>query len=111
MAKRSNVSRYSRTRLKKSDKLDSVKVEEFIISEESNITELETLTVSKEPERVWIRNMYPAKVGVVGPSGEKYVFDKRGIEVKVREEDVKQLLAKRRGGCCGTAPGRMFVLV
>ncbi len=111
MAKRSDVSRNGGKRIKKSNKLDRVKVEKFIISEESNITELETLTVSKEPERVWVRNMYPAKVGVVGPSGEKYVFDKRGIEVKVRKEDVKQLLAKRRGGCCGTAPGRMFVLV
>jgi len=104
MEKRSDVSRDSGTQLKK---LDSTKIEKFIISE------LEPLTVSKEPKRVWVRNMYPAaRVGIVGlSSGEKYIFEGRGAEVKVREEDVKQLLAKRRGGCCGTASGRMFVLV
>lgn len=96
MAKRSDVSRNGGTR---------VKIKKF------NITESKTLTVSKESERILVRNMYPAKVGVVGLSGEKYVFDKRGVEVKVRVEDVETLLAKRRGGCCGTAPGRMFVLV
>jgi len=106
MAKRSNVSRDGGIRVKKTDKVDSGKLDNFIISED--ITELKNLTVS---ERVWVRNMYPAKVGVVGPSGEKYVFEKRGTEVKVRKTDVETLLAKRRGGCCGTAPGRMFVLV
>jgi len=111
MAKRGNVSRDGRTRLKKPDKLDNKKLEKFIISEESKITESEILAVSEKLERVWVRNMYPAKVGVVGPSGEKYVFNGRGTEVKVRAGDVETLLAKRRGGCCGTAPGRMFVLV
>ena len=98
MAKRSNLSRYSGTQL------DKVK---------SNDKKVEKLTVSKKPKRVWMRNMYPvARIGIVGrSSGEKYIFEGRGAEVKVREEDVEQLLAKRRGGCCGTAPGRMFVLV
>ena len=109
MAKRSNVSRNGRARLKKPDELDDKKP--VIISEEHIKAEEEMLTVSEKPERVRVRNMYPAKVGVVGPSGEKYVFDKRGTEVKVRAGDVETLLAKRRGGCCGTAPGRMFVLV
>jgi len=98
MAKRGNFSRDGRIRLNK---------------DVSNNKKIEKLTVSEEPKRVWIRNMYPAaRVGIVGlSSGEKYIFEGRGAEVKVREEDVKQLLAKRRGGCCGTAPGRMFVLV
>lgn len=109
MAKRSNVSRDSGTKLKKPGKFDKEKqeIETLINSEEYK--ELKTLVVSGF-SRVWIRNMYPAKVGVVGPSGEKYTFEKRGTEVKVRREDVETLLAKRRGGCCGTAPGRMFVL-
>ncbi len=98
MAKRSDLSRDGRTRLDK------------VVSNDKKI---EKLTVSEEPKRVWMRNMYPAaSVGIVGlSSGEKYIFEGRGAEVKVREEDVEQLLAKRRGGCCGTAPGRMFVLV
>ena len=98
MAKRSNLSRYGGTRLDKA---------------KSNDKKVKKLTVSKKPKRVWVRNMYPARrIGIKGrSSGEKYIFEGRGAEVKVREEDVEQLLAKRRGGCCGTASGRMFVLV
>ena len=111
MEKRSDVSRDGRTGLKKPDKLDDKKqeIENIIVSEEYK--ELKILAVSGFAKRVWVRNMYPAKVGVVGPSGEKYIFAGRGSEVKVRRTDVETLLAKRRGGCCGTAPGRMFVLV
>ena len=105
MEKRSNVSRDGGIRIDKHD-FDSEIIEVKV--EPSKVKKEENLTVS---ERIWIRNMYPAKVGVVGPSGEKYVFAKRGAEVKVRRIDVETLLAKRRGGCCGTAPGRMFVLV
>ena len=95
MEKRSNVSRDDRTRVK--SKRGSVK--------------LEKLTVLEEPKRIWVRNIYPSKVGIVGLSGKKYIFDGAGAEVKVRVEDVEKLLAKRRGGCCGGTPGRVFELV
>jgi len=97
MAKRSNVSSDGGTRLKKPKKPEAKK--------------LKNLTVSKKPERVWVRNLYPATVKVAGRSGERYVFDGSGVEVKVNALDVQELLAKRRGGCCGAVPSPMFELV
>ncbi len=95
MEKRSDVSRDSGTRVK--SKREQVKPKK--------------LTVLEEPKRVWVRNIYPSIIGIVGPSGEKYTFDGAGAKVKVRAEDVEKLLAKRRGGCCGGTPGRVFELV
>ncbi len=65
----------------------------------------------KEPERVGVRSLYPANVLWRGISGENYTFENSGAEVKVNSVDVKALLAKRRGGCCGTASSPMFELV
>ena len=97
MAKRSDVSRDSRVRVELPDKPDDVKPEE--------------LTVLEEPKRVWVRNRYPANISMIAPSGERYIFRGPGTEVKVREEDVETLLAKRRGGCCGAVPSFVFELV
>ena len=97
MAKRSDVSSNGGTRLKQPKK--------------PKTTKLKKLTVSKKPERVWVRNLYPAIVKVAGRSGERYVFDGSGTEVKVNALDVYELLAKRRGGCCGTVPSPMFELI
>jgi hypothetical protein len=65
----------------------------------------------KKPERVWVRSLYPAYVLWRGKSGEKYAFVHSGAKVKVNAMDVADLLAKRRGGCCGAAPSPMFELV
>jgi len=96
MAKRSDVSSDSGTRLKQPKKPETSK--------------LKKLTVSKKPERVWVRNLFPATVKVAGRSGERYVFDGSGVEVKVNALDVNELLAKRRGGCCGATKSPMFEL-
>jgi hypothetical protein len=96
MDKRSNVSSDGGTGLKKPKKPETKK--------------LKKLTVSKKPERVLVRNLYPAKVKVAGRSGERYVFNGSGAEVKVNALDVKELLAKRRGGCCGATKSPMFEL-
>jgi hypothetical protein len=64
----------------------------------------------KTPKRVLVRSLYPAIVRVAGQSGESYVFEKSGAEVKVNALDVERLLAKRRGGCCGTVASPMFEL-
>jgi len=96
MEKRSDVSRDSRTGIKK-PKSDKV--------------ELEELTVSKEVERVWVRKTYPINITRAGQSGESYVFNGPGAEVKVRVEDVETLLAEQRGGCCGAASSFVFELV
>ena len=104
MAKRGDISRNGGNR---------VKNHEFIESKEEKpkVKKEEELTVSKEPDRVWVRNNYPANVKMAGQSGEVYVFPGIGTEVKVRVEDVEQLLARRRGGCCGAVPSFMFELV
>ena len=106
MAKRSDISRDNRIGI---DELEVI--EEKIEQPEAEDVKEENLTVSKEPDRVWVRNNYPANVKMAGQSGEVYVFPGIGTEVKVRAEDVEQLLARRRGGCCGAVPSFMFELV
>ena len=102
MAKRSDVSRNGGNRIDDS---------EFIESKQSEVEKEEELTVLEEPDRVWVRNNYPSNVKMAGQSGEVYVFPGIGTEVKVRAEDVEQILARRRGGCCGAVPSFMFELV
>jgi hypothetical protein len=104
MEKRSDVSRDGR---------DGIEEPEIIEpqAEQSKVEKEEELTVSKEPDRVLVRLNYPSNVKMAGQSGERYVFPGIGSEVKVRVEDVEQLLAIRRGGCCGAVPSFMFELV
>ena len=104
MAKRSDVPRNGG---------NGVDNHEFIESnvKKPKVNKEEELTVSKEPDRVWVRNNYPANVKMAGQSGEVYVFPGIGTEVKVRAEDIEQLLARRRGGCYGAVPSFMFELV
>ena len=104
MAKRSDVSRNGGSRIDDSEFIEP-KVEQPKVEKE------EELTVLEEPDRVWVRNNYPSNVKMAGQSGEVYVFPGIGTEVKVRVEDVEQLLARRRGGCCGAVPSFMFELV
>jgi hypothetical protein len=103
MEKRSDVSRDGR---------DGIEEPEIIEpNTEPKVEKEEELTVSKEPDRVLVRLNYPSNVKMAGQSGERYVFPGIGSEVKVRVEDVEQLLAIRRGGCCGAVPSFMFELV
>ena len=106
MAKRSDISRDDRIGI---DELEVI--EKKIEQPEAEDVKEENLTVSKEPDRVWIRLNYPSNVKMAGQSGERYVFPGISSEVKVRAEDVEQLLAIRRGGCCGAVPSFMFELV
>ena len=95
MEKRSDVSSDSRTRV--SDEVvepkDAVKT-----NKPKNVT-------------VLVRNLHPAIVKVAVQSGKEYLFNGSGAEVKVKSEDVEELLAKRRGGCCGGSESPMFELV
>ena len=129
MAKRSDISRDDRIGIDEleviEEKIEEEKYNEFLEvekkeidqiietleDEQGNETKEEKLTVSKEPDRVWIRLNYPSNVKMAGQSGERYVFPGISSEVKVRAEDVEQLLAIRRGGCCGAVPSFMFELV
>jgi len=104
MEKRSDVSRDGRDRIEEPEIIEPQ-------AEQPKVEKEKELTVSKEPDRVWVRNNYPANVKMAGHSGEVYVFPGIGTEVKVRVEDVEQLLARRRGGCCGAVPSFMFELV
>ena len=106
MEKRSDISRDDRIGI---DELEVI--EEKIEEPKAKEIKEEKLTVSKEPDRVWVRLNYPSNVKMAGQSGERYVFPGIGSEVKVRVEDVEQLLAIRRGGCCGAVPSFMFELV
>jgi len=106
MEKRSDISRDDRIGI---DELEVI--EEKIEQPEAKEIKEEKLTVSKEPDRVLVRLNYPSNVKMAGQSGERYVFPGIGSEVKVRVEDVEQLLAIRRGGCCGAVPSFMFELV
>ena len=106
MAKRGDISRDDRIGI---DELEVI--EEKIEEPKAKDVKEEKLTVSKEPDRVWVRLNYPANVKTAGQSGDRYVFPGIGSEVQVRVEDVEQLLAIRRGGCCGAVPSFMFELV
>jgi hypothetical protein len=104
MAKRSDISSNGGSRVD-----DRVFIESKV--KKPKVEKEKELAVSKEPDRVGVRNNYPANVKMAGQSGEVYVFPGIGTEVKVRAEDVEQLLARRRGGCCGAVPSFMFELV
>jgi len=106
MEKRSDISRDDRVGVDELEVIEE-KIEKPKVKEEKE----EKLTVSEEPDRVWVRLNYPSNVKMAGQSGERYVFPGIGSEVKVRVEDVEQLLARRRGGCCGAVPSFMFELV
>lgn len=95
MEKRSDVSSDSRTRVN-----DEV------------VEPKPTLAVNKPKNvTVLVRSLYPAILKVAVQSGKIYLFNGSGAEVKVKSEDVEELLAKRRGGCCGGSESPMFELV
>ena len=77
------------------------------LEEDYNDYEPERVTVSTAPQRIAIRSRIDSRYIVVGDkSGERYVFDGAGAEVKVLEEDVPQLLGLKRGkACCGGTSG------
>jgi hypothetical protein len=74
--------------------------------------ENEELTVL-EPERVAIRSMIPARTKWRSPkTGEVYLWERAGAEVKVLIDDVEFLLNHKRGGsCCGATRQASFELV
>lgn len=71
----------------------------------------EELTVS-EPERVAIRSLIPARTTWRSPkTGETYLWERSGAEVKVLLADVDFLLSYVRKGCCGAPVTHKFELV
>lgn len=68
-------------------------------------------TVSEEVY-VKIRSLIEARLLVAGSvTGEQYVFECAGSEVKVNIKDVNALISRRYGGCCGGTPYAIFELV
>lgn len=73
-------------------------------------TENEIIAVS-EPERIAIRSLIPAWTRWRSPkTGENYIWERSGSEVKVLVADVEFLLNHIRGGCCGAAKSASFEL-
>ena len=94
-------------------KRSSIQIEDItdFVEELDEIDQLVLDTVS-EPERVYVRSLIPARVVWRSPiTGEDYLWEDSGREVKVRKEDVAFLLNHRRGGCCGGGQSPSFELV
>ena len=76
------------------------------------LDEIEVIATGSEPELVYVRSLIPARVVWRSPeTGEDYLWENSGSEVKVRKEDVTFLLNHRRKGCCGEASQPQFELV
>ena len=78
--------------------------------------EIEDRVKLEPPASVHLKSQYPGTVIVIGSAtGQRYVFNKAGVELEVDANDAPKMLEKVFGGnsCCGSGakPISHFVVV